>query len=266
MATFPTSIPSYTGFTSTHTLAADNHAAQHNSEQGDIVAVATKIGTGSSTPTSGMLLRGTGSGTSSWAQVNLTSDITGVLPIANGGTGTTSTTGTGSVVYGTAPTVSNPTVTGTVSGSATYITPTISDFTNANHNHQNTTGGGTLNAANALQAGTVNFANLLSTIFSGQVQSQTNAGTSGGTMYYINLGGIKLLWMSTSSATTGATTYTVTFPTSFFNTIQTIVPGNVGSAGTTTGLYIVTGSASSTGFQYYSGTNPQNAFFLVIGT
>ncbi len=84
---FPTALPSFSGFTSSHTLAEDNHAAQHNLEQTEIVAVATKIGTGASTPTSGTVLRGTGASTSAWGQVVLTSDVTGTLPLANGGLG-----------------------------------------------------------------------------------------------------------------------------------------------------------------------------------
>lgn len=87
MSIFPGAISSFAGFTSSHTLAADNHAAQHNSEQAEIVAVQTKVGTGASTPTSGVVLRGTGVGTSAWADVDLTTDVTGVLPVANGGTG-----------------------------------------------------------------------------------------------------------------------------------------------------------------------------------
>lgn len=84
---YPGAIPVYAGFTSSHTLAADNHAAQSNAGQTDIIALATKVGTGASTPTSGVLLRGNGAGTSAWAPVGLTTDVTGVLPTANGGTG-----------------------------------------------------------------------------------------------------------------------------------------------------------------------------------
>lgn len=55
------------------------------------------------------------------------------------------------------------------------------------------------------------------------VQTQANAGTGGGTMYYINLGGIKLLWGRTAQYTglgAGAiVTLGVTFPSSFFNSI-----------------------------------------------
>jgi len=88
MANFPGSTPSFAGFTSSHTLAEDNHAAQHNLEQGEIVALATKIGTGSSTPTANTVLRGTGAGTSAFGQVDLTTDVTGILPFNKGGLGT----------------------------------------------------------------------------------------------------------------------------------------------------------------------------------
>lgn len=80
---YPTSLPSYAGFTSTHTLSADSHAAQHNSEQTDILGLATKVGTGAATPTSGVLLRGNGVGTSTWDTVHLGTDVSGQLPSAN---------------------------------------------------------------------------------------------------------------------------------------------------------------------------------------
>jgi hypothetical protein len=149
MTAFPGAEATFTGFTSSHTLSQDQHASQHNLEQSEIVATQHKIGTGSSTPVSGTLLRGTGAGTSSWAQANLTTDVTGVLPQANGGTGTTLATGTGKAVYDTSPTVSNPSLTGGGSwtGSPSLTTPTIASFTNAQHNHQNAAGGGQLSAA-----------------------------------------------------------------------------------------------------------------------
>lgn len=188
---FPSTIPSYSGFTSGHTLQQDTHAAQHNSEQADVIALATKLGTGSSTSTNNTVLRGNGSGTSAWGQVQATSDITGILPTSLGGTGTTSTTGTGNVVFATSPTITTPTIT----------VPTIADFTNANHNHQNVTGGGTLNAANAIQAGTIQPNNLVSssgTTWAPQsfTPSWTNftPGTSTVTAWYSQVG--KMVWIS----------------------------------------------------------------------
>ena len=218
MSAFPSSLDSFIGFVSTHTLQADQHASQHNLEQGAIVAVETKVGTGASTPTNNTVLRGNGVGTTTYDQVHLATDVSGVLPVNNGGTGTGTSTGTGNVVLSNSPTTNNEILTGQ---------PTISDFTNALHNHQNAVGGGTLNATNALQAGSVSFANLLSTIFSGQVTTYTNTGTAGGTnsFFYINLGGIKLLWGETavqlSSAAGG--NWALTPPASFFSSIQSVL-------------------------------------------
>lgn len=102
---YPSSIDSFAGFTSTHTLSQDNHAAQHNQEQSAIVSIENKLGTGASTPTSGTVLRGNGSGTSTYDQVHLASDVSGVLGVGNGGTGTTSTTGSGAVVLQNSPVI-----------------------------------------------------------------------------------------------------------------------------------------------------------------
>lgn len=94
----------------------------------------------------------------------------------------------------------------------------------------NATVTGSLNATGTitgpLAAGGVNFANLLSTIFSGQVQSQANTGSAGGTIYYINLGGIKILWGTGIAVATGTSpiVYYFNLPT-FFNTVQYFIPG-----------------------------------------
>lgn len=51
----------------------------------------------------------------SWGKVDLTTHVSGVLPVANGGTGVTSSTGYGSVVLSTSPTIT----------SATLVTPAL---------------------------------------------------------------------------------------------------------------------------------------------
>lgn len=87
MAAFPGAVATFAGFTPGDTLKADNHGAQHNLEQAEIVALDQKVGTGASTPTANKVLVSTGIGTSAWSQVDLTTMVSGVLPIANGGTG-----------------------------------------------------------------------------------------------------------------------------------------------------------------------------------
>ncbi len=59
----------------------------------------------------------------SWDAVSLsTSDITGTLPVANGGTGVTTSTGTGSVVLSNSPTLVTPALGTPSSGTATNLT------------------------------------------------------------------------------------------------------------------------------------------------
>lgn len=140
MSLFPSSIASFLGFTSGDTLKNDSHGAQHNSEQAEIVAIETKVGTGSSTPVANTVLRGLGAGVSSWAQVVLTTDVTGVLPQANGGTGRTDASGSGAPVYQNSPTISTPTLS----------VPVVADFSSAQHDHSAANKGGQLNGSTAI--------------------------------------------------------------------------------------------------------------------
>lgn len=80
MSVFPGAIPAAGSANPNDTLAFAGHTALHNLASDEIRAIATKIGTGSSTPTSGTVLKGNGTGTSTWAQVDLATDVTGLLP------------------------------------------------------------------------------------------------------------------------------------------------------------------------------------------
>lgn len=115
------------------TVSLDITAASNNAKNTAIIALETKVGTGSSTPTANTVLRGTGTGTSAFGQVGLTTDVTGTLPAANGGTGITSLgsgvatflgtpssanlasavtneTGSGALVFGTSPSLTTPAI------------------------------------------------------------------------------------------------------------------------------------------------------------
>ena len=63
-----------------------------------------------------------GTGTTSTTFVNLTTNVTGTLPVLNGGTGVTTSTGTGAVTLNTAPTLSFPTIDNIKMGFSTIAT------------------------------------------------------------------------------------------------------------------------------------------------
>jgi hypothetical protein len=70
-----------------------DHAGLHDAENAALRAVETKLGTGASTSTAGTVLRGNGTGTTAFGKVVLTTDVSGVLPVANGGIGVGTLTG-----------------------------------------------------------------------------------------------------------------------------------------------------------------------------
>jgi hypothetical protein len=79
---------------------------------------------------SGKYLKSDGTNTS-WDALDIsTGDITGTLPVANGGTGGTTSTGSGAVVLATSPTLGTPTLTSPTINSGTLTTPTISTYGN----------------------------------------------------------------------------------------------------------------------------------------
>lgn len=110
MASFPTTIVSPTDPASSDKLSSPSHSQQHQSHNAEIVAVETKIGTGSSTPTSGKVLRSTGTGVSSWGSIDVTTDVTS-FSSANLRTLLSDETGTGVAVFGTSPTIATPAIT-----------------------------------------------------------------------------------------------------------------------------------------------------------
>uniref|UniRef100_A0A6M3IIK2 Tail protein n=1 Tax=viral metagenome TaxID=1070528 RepID=A0A6M3IIK2_9ZZZZ len=131
---FPTSLDSFSTKTSGQ-VVAESHV---NDLQTAIVSTETKIGTGASTATANKVFRGTGTGTSAWAQVALTTDVTGVLPLANGGSATTGDSiikgwinfdGTGTISTNDSYNVAGITDNGTGDYTVTWDT----DFANTNY-------------------------------------------------------------------------------------------------------------------------------------
>jgi len=146
-------------------VTLDITAASNNVKNDAIIAIETKIGTGASTPTANTVMRGTGTGTSAFGQVGLTTDVTGTLPAANGGTGITSLgsgvatflgtpssanlaaavtdeTGSGALVFGTSPSLTTPNI-GVASGTSFNSITGLSSTTPAANSGAGSVGTGT---------------------------------------------------------------------------------------------------------------------------
>lgn len=110
------------------------------------------------------------------------------------------------------------------------------------------------------------------------VSSQSNAGTAGGTIYYMNLGGMKMAWGTTGSCSVSGTgdqssAYGITWPTSFFSTIQSCTGTPTGAPSNTQYLYLTANATpTTTAWSFYlcqtNGTNGATAgvSFVCIGT
>lgn len=265
---YPGSIPSYNTPIPGETLAAGGHTALHIAEESDLVALATKLGTGSSTPSAGSVLRANGTGTSIWGAVDLKHDVTGIMPVANGGTGNASLSFPSGV-----ETVVGRAVSETLSNK-TLTTPAIASFINALHDHTNSAGGGPLGASTVgssqIVDNSIAFGDLLSTIFSGQVQTQAQTGGAGGTMWWVNLGGIKILWaVSASKASSNpGTAWDWSLPT-FFSSVQASF-ATAFNMTSQANQFIAYASINTTSFSTYfcspGGAGTTQAALLLIGT
>jgi hypothetical protein len=185
----------------------------------------------------------------SWDAVSLsTADITGTLPVANGGTGVTSSTGTGNVVLSNSPTLVTPAL-GTPSALVgTNITGTASGLTAGNVTTNANLTGGVTSVGNA--ATVVTNANL-----TGAVTSVGNA-TSLGSFTSANLLAALTDETGTGSAVF-ATSPTLVTPalgtpsalvgTNITGTASGLTAGNVTTNANLTGAITSTGNATSLG-------------------
>lgn len=98
MATsYPTSVDALTNPAATDAVTSPSHASQHANANDAIEAIENRLGTGSQTTpgAANRVLRSTSATASEWAALALSTDVTGTLPVANGGTGITSGTSGG---------------------------------------------------------------------------------------------------------------------------------------------------------------------------
>lgn len=289
-AEFPTSIPTDHNSTGSETLAQAasglGHAALHNDHSDEIVAIATKLGTGSSTPSSGTVLRGTGAGTSAWGDVVLTTDVTGTLPVANGGTGAVShTSGNVLVGAGTSPVTSSKAApTGDFVGTSdsqtlsnkTLTTPTIGSFANAQHNHENAAGGGQLDG-DAIAADSIDPNHLVSGtgttwVWQAWTPSYSGITVGSGTVVarFTQTGKtVHAYWKLTVAADTSiASGCTVSLPVTAssnyqqFDSIQGVQSVNDGGAVVHAGVPLFN-STSAVVFAWYAATTTLNTTFPI---
>ena len=199
----------------------------------------------------------------------------------------------------TAPTISAPTLSGTVLGTytlggtptfpATVLTTTgTQTVTNKTINFSNNTisnvSGGNLTAlsvtatqianntitATQIASGGIDYANLLSTIFSGQILTVANSGTAGGTFSYINLGGIKLCWIDSASVamTASPAGYTFVLPSGFFSGITFATSSAMNMTGFANAYTSIQGLSTTTMTVYLTGggTGTSGINLLLIGS
>ena len=119
------------------------------------VAPSTPLGLG----TGVQVLHGNVGGNAVWGSVSLTADVSGTLPVANGGTGVTASTGTTNVVLSNGPTLVAPLLGTPASGVLTNCTGTATGLTAGNATTAVNTNGGyvTLGASKTLTLGSSSY-------------------------------------------------------------------------------------------------------------
>jgi hypothetical protein len=163
--------------------------------------------------TANRLLKSDGTNTS-FAQAVLTTDVTGTLPVANGGTGATAATGSGNVVLATSPTISSPTFTTPALGTPSSGTLTNCTFPTLNQNTSGTAAG--LSATLAIASGgtgqtTAALAgSALGAIGVGQTTQDVTGSRAGGTTYTNSTGRPIMVYISAvNNAATTTTSQSV---------------------------------------------------------
>lgn len=209
VATNLTGLPLTTGVTGT--LAATNGGTGYASYAvGDLLyaSTTTALSKLADVATGSALISGGISTAPSWGKIGLTTHVSGTLPVANGGTGVTASTGTGSVVFGTTPSISNLLLTTarefvTVSATAATGTVTFSALTQAVlYYTTNASGNWTLNVRGD---GSTTLNTMMAT---GQTLSIVFLVTNGATAYYqsaFQIDGVSVTpkWISGVAPTAG---------------------------------------------------------------
>jgi hypothetical protein len=207
-----------------------------------------------------------------WGKIALASVVSGTLPVANGGTGVTTSTGSGNVVLSTSPTLVTPVLGTPASGNLANCTfPTLNQNTTGTAGNVSGTvaiaNGGTgvttaQAAINALAGATTSGSYLrgngtnvvMATIVAGDVPT-LNQNTTGSSGSCTGNAATATTATNQSGGTVSASTATVTPNATGVSTGLTVVNGDITtyrSGGTTGVIYL---SNSGTRYLYWDGTN-----------
>jgi hypothetical protein len=123
-------------------------------------------------------------------------------------------------------TLTSPTINGGTISNSTITSDSIAGYTTSNtgtvYGISVTTGtiGSAALAANSVTTTAINASAVTAGKLGLTPTSQANSGSAGGTLYYINMGGLKMCWgHSTTLASHNSPAYTITLPSSFFTTV-----------------------------------------------
>jgi len=191
------------------------------------------------TPTSGVLTNATG--------LPLTTGVTGTLPVANGGTGVTSSTGSGNVVLSTSPTLVTPALGTPSSGDLTNCTfPTL---------NQNTTGNAaTATTATNLSGGTVSATTIGGTTITASTQFSGPGTGLTGTAASLSIGGNAATATTATNLSGGTVSATTISGTTITASTQFSGPGT-GLTGTAASLTVGAASTAAVSTTQAPGTN-----------